>query len=273
MTKKLIVAIALILISIASSTIAQDASGTPIQKLAQRILERLPDRRYTAHALGRGDDRKWRAFRHAEAAYAAADAYKKEWLEIAQQNEWEFFDPERDLAPLITAVAYRESSLREIVRLDGGEVITHVPIDIKTRTVQRADMGIMQVRAPSRPASACGVKTAKDMANLLLDINFSYHVGTCILTKRIQHYAPTYRSSKMRRLKERNRSDLLFYGVFGPRQNSIAAKRARELLVLERYNWGGADLYDVEPNNSYARRVIREFEFFREGLSDEMYSM
>ena len=115
MTKKLIIAAVLILISIASSTIAQDASGTPIQKLAQRILERLPDRRYTAHALGRGDDRKWRAFRHAEAAYAAADAYKKEWLEIAQQNEWEFFDPERDLAPLITAVAYRESSLREIV--------------------------------------------------------------------------------------------------------------------------------------------------------------
>jgi hypothetical protein len=51
--------------------------------------------------------------------------------------------------------------------------------------------------------------------------------------------------------------------VWGRRQDTEEALRARELLLLERYNWGGGNHYMHPRHAGYARRVIREFEFFR----------
>lgn len=271
MKKKTLLA-TVIMITIASSSIAQE--DTHLHRLAARILKRLPDKKYTEHALGRGEERNWRAYKHAEAIYAAAYKYQNAWEKIAQDNGWQYFKPSEDLAPLIAAVAFRESSLREVVRLDGGLKLSYVPFDPIKKKVPVADYGVMQVRAPSGPASACGVKGVKDVQRLIESLEFSYDVGACVLTERIAAYAGMYQSSKYHKLKQRTDLDLSFYGFKGERKDTIAAKRARELIVLERYNWGGSDLYDVEPSNGYARRVIREFEFFREELLDDaMYAM
>lgn len=265
----------ILLFFICGIALAQEVPQTSLRKqqidqLTDQILRRMPDRRYTAQALGRGDDRTPRARAHATAIVDAARAYLPAWQAIAASGAWKQFDPVYDLPPLIAAMSYREASFRSIARLDNGDVVTAIPTTGRGRklTLLRSDIGVMQVRAPSRPARRCGATTDKDVKRLLTDLAFAYNVGTCILTRRIENYATTYQSRKFHRLRrgERSQVELRFYGVQGPRKGSIDAQRARDLISLERYNWGGKDYYQGSTNSGYARRVLTEFEFFRQGV-------
>jgi hypothetical protein len=242
-----------------SATHAQ-APDYRVLHLTSRILDKLPDAPYTRGALGDTDERELRAIEHAIAIVSAADQYREEWEDFVEIGGWTEFSPERDLPALIAALAFRESSFRSVVRLDDNTVLSNLP-----KGVTRADFGVMQVRAPSRPAKTCGVGESSDLHRLLNDIEYAYLVGACILTQRVAGYIQMYRSAAFTRLhvKERSNADLAFFGVMGPRKGTPAAKLARELMVVERYNWGGSDLYLSATHGSYARYLIHEFEFFR----------
>jgi hypothetical protein len=227
--------------------------------LVSRILEKVPDAPYTREALGNTEERESRASNHAVAIVNAADRYKEEWMDFVEKAGWKWFDPQHDLPALIAAVAFHESSFRSVVRLDDNTITKKIP------KKGRADMGVLQVRAPSEIATNCGVETRADTQRLIDDLDFAYMVGTCILTKRVSAYLNKYRSPAFTRLHRTERSDydLLFFGVAGKRKGTEAALRARELLVIERYNWGDSDLYLHTLHGGYARRIITLFEYFR----------
>jgi hypothetical protein len=65
------------------------------------------------------------------------------------------------------------------------------------------------------------------------------------------------------KMGQRPSKDLRFFGVFGERKGTPKAELAKELLVIERYNWGNADLYNNSRSAGYARRVLTLFEFFQ----------
>lgn len=246
-----------ILLCMPTYTQAQD---NRVLHLVSKILMKLPDAPYTRQALGHTEERESRASAHAVAIVAAADAYKDEWEEFARQGNWTGFNAENDLPALIAAIAIRESSFRSVIRLNDNTLLTKLKPNM-----ERADIGVLQVRAPSETAANCGVKNKKDIQRLVDDIDFAYHVGTCVLTNRVSHYVVKYQSPAYRRFRrqERNELDGLFYGMVGPRKHTPESKLARDLIVIERYNWGEKDLYLHPVHGSYARRILREFEYFR----------
>lgn len=228
--------------------------------LVSKILEKLPDASYTRQALGNPEDREARASAHAVAIVHAADLYKEDWDAFAEQGDWHDFDAEKDLPALIAAVAMQESSFRSVIRLDDNTILTK-PL----AKMPRADIGVLQVRAPSVTAENCGVSNKADIKRLVDDLDFAYTVGACILTHRVSHYIAKYESPAYTRLNRYERTELdgYFYGMIGPRKRTAASKTARDLIVIERYNWGDKDLYLHPIHGGYARRILREFEYFR----------
>jgi len=258
--------------------------------LANRILTRIPDIPSTRYALGRRAQRPEGAVRQARAILAAADVHETHWDTFAQRGGWTHWNSHQDLPALIAAMALRETYMQPIVRMDGGARVRHLPTTgnaslratgtINVREMQqqiarrrashrgrviRSDMGVMQVRAPSGPARACGVRTNADHHRLATDLAYGYLVGACVMTNHIDHFVDLYRDPQYQRLRPRQRPNhvLRFYGVWGDRRDTEEAALARELLVLERYNWGGRNMYLHPRAAGYAQRVIREFEFFR----------
>lgn len=252
-----LVVLALVFFS-SSVTYAQQNPDERVLYLVNRILEKLPDARYTSSALGRGEERESRASQHAVAIINAADEYVDRWEEIAVKSKWLAFKPERDLPALIAALAFRESSFRPVARTRDASLSYTVPDE-------PADMGVMQVHVPSPIARDCGVVTDEDKTRLLEDLDFSYLIGTCALTSLVDSYVMRYAFGDYQQLKRNQRPDIerRFYGVSGPRRGTIEARRARELMVVERYNWGPKTLYTHELSAGYARRVIKNFEYFR----------
>lgn len=253
-------------------------------RLAARILEKIPDIPITARSMGRGDERPARALAHAQAIVAATDTYQDEWAVLAQRGNWQHFVPSQDLPALIAAIAYKESAFNPVVRMDSGArvygnisaVVAAGRAEGSTSRLPRADIGAMQVRAPSAAARRCGVETREDLDKLISDLPFTYRVGTCVLTNHISRYVENYTSTEYTRLHngQRPARELRFYGVWGSRRGTVEAAKARELLVLERYNWGGRNLYDHTRGAGYARRIIQEFEFFsQEPVNSEMHRM
>lgn len=241
----------------------QTTEDERIVHLTSRILEKVPDERWTRDALGTTEERQARAKEHATLIVNASDTYMDEWEDIAEEAGWTKFQPQRDLPALISAVAYHESSFRSVVRLDDNSIVKTPP------KKGLSDLGVLQVRAPSATASNCGVENKKDIARLVTDLAFAYMTGTCILTKRIAAYIKQYRSKAFTRFNQTERAnyDLAFYGAgvgAAARQaNYDHYKIARELVVVERYNWGDKDLYLHALHGGYARRIITLFEFFR----------
>jgi hypothetical protein len=219
----------------------------------------MPDSRWTRDALGKTVERDARATEHAESIIKAADRYIEEWEVFAADAGWTEFEPKRDLPALVSAIAYHESSFRSVVRLDNDQIVKKAP------KLGRADMGVLQVRAPSNTAANCGVHNKTDVQRLVDDLSFAYMTGTCILTKRVAAYINRYKSQAFTRFQrtERTPYDLAFFGVGVRREPVEHYKLVRELAVVERYNWGDKDLYLHELHGGYARRVITLFEFFR----------
>ncbi len=248
-----------LIIFFSATTANADTPDARVLHLASKILEKIPDARYTRLALGTTEERQVRATEHATAIVTAADLYTKEWDEFARQGNWHNFNAQRDLPALIAAVAMQESAFRSVIRLDGNKLTT------KVRGSAKADVGVLQVRAPSPMAKNCGVVGKKDVQRLVDDVMFAYQVGTCVLTRRVGLYVMKYEASGYHRFRRYERADAdgLFYGFVGPRKGTEESKLARDLVVIERYNWGTQDLYLHPLHGGYARRVIREFEFFR----------
>lgn len=237
-----------------------------VPALADRLLARVPDAPMTARAFGRGEERRQKAIEHAMAIIAAADFYRERWEGFVEAGNWQYFDPHNDLAPLIAAIAYNESRFHPVVRLDNNRrIYGRIPTWGRRRRPIRADIGIMQVRAPTPAATRCGVATRADLDRLLTDLNFIYKVGTCILTGHLAHFVPLYTRRNYNQFGRWQRPPrvLRFFGVVGSRRNTPVAMRARELAVLERYNWGYQRLYHHERASGYSVRVLSEFEFFR----------
>lgn len=228
--------------------------------LVSKILEKLPDAGYTRVALGDTDEREKRAEEHALAIVAASDQYKDKWQQFAKDGKWRGFNAERDLPALIAAMAMHESSFRSVIRLDDNTILT-----TPRSRMPRADCGVLQVRAPSAPAANCGVKTKEDVHRLVNDLEFAYTTGTCVLTNRIAHYVVKYTSPAFKRFNRLERPDLdgPFYGFVGSRRNTAESRLARDLIVIERYNWGSSDLYLHPLHGGYARRILRMFEYFK----------
>jgi hypothetical protein len=260
----------------AASVHAQGRSAEEVDFLAQRILAQIPDIPNTA--FGRGSERLPRARVHAAAILQAADSQASRWDDFARRSGWTTFDAHRDLPALIGAIALRESAFKSVIRLNDGSHVYQLPVISQregSRLVHRtpvSDIGVMQVRAPSRTASVCGV-TGRDQANrLLTDMVFSYAVGACVLTNHVERYVDTYADSHNHHLRsgQRSPSDLQFFGVIGARSGTFVATRARELLVIERYNWGGNDLYLHPTHGGYARRVLSTMEQFSQPFEQEI---
>lgn len=238
----------LVVLGCAISVQAQDVR---VDYLAEKILEKVPDAPYARDALGTTEERETRAREHAAAIVMVADELIDEWVVLAKDAGWTEFQPLDDLPALIAAIAFHESSFRSVARLDDETIVKVAP------RKGRADMGVLQVRAPSKPAEACGVQGRKDTQKLVDDLAFAYRVGACILTQRIAAYVPLYRTRAFLRPHRAQRlpSEYLFYA-----KNRLA----RELVVVERYNWGGSNLYLHPVHGSYARRIVQLFTFFRE---------
>jgi hypothetical protein len=124
----------------------------------------------------------------------------------------------------------------------------------------------MQIRVPSASGRECGVKGSAGITRLLNNLEFAYDAGTCVLTNHLKYYVPIYTEDKNTRFKRgmRPETDLKFFGIIGDRKDTEEALRARELVVIERYNWGDSNLYNKGLGASYARRVLSSFEFFRD---------
>lgn len=252
-----------IVLSCITSTTAS-AQDPRVIHLKAKILEKMPDSRWTRDALGATVEREARATEHAESIIKAADRYIEEWEVFAADAGWTEFEPKRDLPALVSAVAYSESSFRSVIRLDDDTLVKKAPKS------GRADMGVLQVRAPSTTASNCGVKNKADVQRLVDDLPFAYMTGTCILTRRVASYINRYKSQAFTRFQrtERANFDLSFYGVGVRRESPEHYKLARELVIVERYNWGDKDLYLHKLHGGYARRVVSLFEFFRLPVHD-----
>jgi len=169
----------------------------------------------------------------------------------------------------------RESAFQSVVRLDSGEHVYELPtimvvVDGRLRRrTPAADIGVMQVRAPSSSASVCGLRGRADGERVLTDLAFAYTVGVCVMTNHMERFIDEYNDPMRVRLRHAQRPpiDLEFFGVTGPRRGTPQALLARELLVMERYNWGGRDLYLHPRGAGYTRRLMTEFERFRELLA------
>jgi hypothetical protein len=166
----------------------------------------------------------------------------------------------------------RESAFQSVVRLDSGEHVYELPtvmvvVDGRLRRrTPSADIGVMQVRAPSPSASVCGLRGRADGERVLTDLTFAYTVGVCVMTNHMERFIDEYSSPARLRLRHAQRPniDLEFFGVTpGPRRGTPEASLAREMLVMERYNWGGRDLYLHPRGAGYTRRLMTEFERFR----------
>lgn len=251
----------IILFSNSSNAQTTDAR---IPFLAEKILEKIPELKCTADILGRHEQRPIMATKHATAIVAAADKYAARWNAMAAEAGWKHFDAHTDLPALLAAIAHRESSFRSVVRNDDNSTQTVIPADLMTAK-RKVDAGVMQVRVPSDPARRCGVITQRDINKLIGNLDFAYEIGACVLTNRLAYYIPKYNSVKTQRLQYglRPDKDLRFFGVFGDRVNTAQAQLVRELVVIERYNWGDADLYNKGIGAGYARRVLTLFEYFR----------
>jgi hypothetical protein len=264
--------------SIHARAYAQGRTASEIDFLAERILETIPDIPSTRETFGRGTERFGHAREHAAAIFNAADQYASEWNAIATSNGWEVFDARRDLPALISAIAYSESRFRNVVRLDGDRVSRELEYETRTagsrryRRVVISDIGVMQVRAPSRNAEACGVISVPDTERLLNDMQFNYTVGTCVLTHMMRRTAESYREgSDRRRLRSGMRPPtvLRFFGAYGPREGTLDALRAQELMAIERYNWGGMDFYMEGHHASYSMRILGMLERYAPEFTTE----
>ena len=236
--------------------------------LQQKILEKIPNIKHTRPALGTTEERPRRALEHATAIVQAADKYALKWQQFTKEAEWTAFNPKNDLPALIAAITYRESAFQSIVRLDDNTRVRTIPAKLASGTgssTTRIDAGVMQVRVPSAPGRKCGVDSTQDIKRLISELSFAYDVGTCVLTNRLSHYVPKYSNSKERRMHWglRPPMDLQYFGVFGPRKDTAITEVLKELVVIERYNWGNADLYLNTRSAGYARRVLTLFEYFR----------
>ena len=250
---------------------AQDSAADDANFLAQRILSAVPDIPNTRPTFGTGSDRMSHALEHAQAIISAASAEAPRWDALAASVGWSVFNAERDLPGLITAIAYNESMFRNVVRLNDGSRVYELAYETRHsdgrrfRRIVTSDIGIMQVRAPSRTAAACGVESSSDTERLLSDVAFNYRVGACVLTNVMISAATSYHEdSSRRRLRSgmRPTSMLTFFGVYGPRRDTLEAARATELIAIERYNWGGNDLYLRGSHATYALRILRTMERF-----------
>jgi len=261
-------------------------SLTP-ETLALRMLAKIPDIPATRHAFGRGDEeRELRASQHASAIFLAARTYKTQWEDIAHRGEWESFNANTDLAPLLAAIAYNESRFMPVIRRDDNTRGYSLPPNARVRVLPRrrrrsppisfrADIGVMQVRAPSGAARRCGVSTYTDVYNLLHNLEFSYNVGACVLTSSVANHVEGYKNRNTRRLAygQRPPGELTFFGLWGARRNTARAALAQELLVIERYNWGNAHLYQHPRGAGYSRRILRVFEQFKHGRDQDNNAM
>lgn len=230
-----------------------------VTRLRDRILERIPDVPSARRGLGRGSARSSYATRHAAAIVRASDMYESEWVSFVERGNWQSFTPHTDLPNLIAAIAYKESAFQPVVRLDNNTRVFSVrdmSPNRRARRRARGDMGFMQVRVPGAVARQCGAVRA-DMQRLLEDYNFNYQIGTCILTKSLAAYVERYTQRSYRRMghNQRPRHVRSFFVRDNP--------DLQDLVVIERYNWGGRDLYDHRVASGYARRVLREYLFFR----------
>jgi len=269
-----------LLLTPAAHAQGQPSSEDPrLQHLIERILTRIPDIPSTRYVLGRRAQRPEGARVQAHAILAASNAHEAQWDTFATRGGWTHWHSHRDLPALIAAMALRESYMQPIVRMDSGARVRSLPVSTEPvnvremqariarqrRRVVRADMGVMQVRAPSQVARNCGVRSRRDHQRLATDLAYGYLIGTCVMTNHIDRFVDLYREDRYRRLRPHQRPNhvLRFYGVWGARRDTEAALLARELLVLERYNWGGRDMYMHSRGAGYAQRVIEEFEFFR----------
>ncbi len=243
-----------------------DSTDPRVEQLAEKILEKVPEIKETIPFLGRKEQRIVIARKHATAILAASDKYADQWTAFAKEAGWQYFDAPRDLPALIAALTYRESSFRSVIRNDDNSISLVVPA--RQAGEKRAfDSGVMQIRVPSQAGRDCGVHGRAGIIRILNDLDFAYDVGTCVLTNHMRGYVPTYSTAKILRLRrgERPDSELKFFGVMGERKDTEEAQRARELIVIERYNWGDSNLYKHVIGASYARRVLSTFEFFRPG--------
>lgn len=271
MTKKLTsnVFCFLAILMLLYSPVALGARDSRVSNLQQKILEKIPDIKHTRPALGRTEERPQRALEHAQAIVAAADKYAPQWRRFAKEAKWKAVVPRQDLPALIAAITFRESAFQSVVRMDNNTKRHTIPAELassRTSIVRiRIDAGVMQVRVPSAPGKRCGVVTHKDIKRLIKDLVFAYDVGTCVLTNRLSYYVPKYSDRRARKLSwgQRPARELKYFGIIGPRKDTPDVARLQELLVIERYNWGGANLYKKAPGASYARRVLTLFEYFR----------
>jgi hypothetical protein len=130
----------------------------------------------------------------------------------------------------------------------------------------RGDYGAMQVRAPTPLAAKCGVTSLRHLEKMVEDIEFSYQVGTCVLAQHFGLFKDKYEKEKFLRFegKKRDIRTRQFLGLEGPLYGSEVAHRRQRLVVLERYNWGYANLYAHPQYRGYARNLIAKFEYFQE---------
>jgi len=246
--------------------VKSQAHDPRVVHLQKRLLEKIPDIKHTRPALGRTEERPARALEHAQAIVAASNKYASQWTSFSTTGGWEAVDPHTDLPALIAAITYRESAFQSVIRLDDNSKLRSIPAKVAAgQATQRYDSGVMQVRVPSRPAKRCGVVNRKDISRLMTDLPFAYAVGTCVLTNRLTHYVPKYADQKARQLHwgKRPTRELRYFGVIGPRKDTPEVARLQELIVIERYNWGGLDLYNSKRSAGYARKVLTLYEYFR----------
>lgn len=249
---------------------AQARTSDEINFLAERILEHVPDIPSTRGVFGTRGERIVHAREHAAAIMRAADLQASRWESFSIAGHWSVFNPRRDLPALIASIAYRESMFNNVVRLDDGTRVYELPFEYRTdgsrrlRRIATSDIGIMQVRAPSRNAAVCGVSGPEETARLLADIQFNYEVGACVLTNVVGRVVSDYADPRDRMLRTGLRPTVVlrFFGAYGPREGTLAATRAQELILIERYNWGSLDLHMHETHGFYAYRVLRIMEEF-----------
>lgn len=261
-------------LSATMSSEAQEAEDSRVSNLQRKILAKIPDIKHTRPALGRTEERPQRALEHARAIVAAADKHAPKWEHFGQKAGWTAVDPRNDLPALIAAITFKESAFQPVVRLDDNSKMYKIPAKIAAGRAagktMRVDAGVMQVRVPSAPGRKCGVANRKDIRRLVQDLSFAYEVGTCVLTNRLTHYVPKYTDQKQRKLRwgQRPARDLQYFGIIGKRKGTPEILKLQELLVIERYNWGGANLHNKSPGAGYARRVLTLFEYFRGTINE-----
>lgn len=227
-----------------STTIHAQREDPRVISLRDRILERIPDVPAAARGLGRGNDRPLKAHLHAAAIVRASDIYADEWRKFSRDGKWSGFSVSNDLPALIAAIAYKESSFQPVIRLDDNSRVYTM-----AEARYRGDMGYMQVRIPGSMSRACGI-TRENRHQIIDDHNLNYEVGVCILTNSMRNYisegTPSMagRPNYVRRFFDEN-------------------PELRDLVIIEKYNWGGRDLRNHPSAGGYSVRILQEFMFFR----------